>query len=190
MVRGTPQRTLVGHALSHHGFVTAAEARDLGIDPVRLRQMVRRGSFERVSRGVYRFTRAPGTRFDEYAAAALWPLQGARGVLSHETALDLHELCDVNPGRIDLTVPRAYRIGAREIPERYRLHRRDLDPGEQTDLEGIPIVTPVRAILDAVELALRPTLVRQAIETLRRRDELGARDEERLFAALHDRRGG
>jgi hypothetical protein len=29
-------------------------------------------------------------------------------VLSHETALDLYELCDVNPAGIDVTVPRSY----------------------------------------------------------------------------------
>jgi predicted transcriptional regulator of viral defense system len=38
--------------------------------------------------------------------AALWP--AGRGVLSHDTALELHELCDVNPEKIHLTVPADY----------------------------------------------------------------------------------
>ena len=39
--------------------------------------------------------------------AVLWT--GRRGALSHETALDLFELSDVNPSAIHLTVPRAFR---------------------------------------------------------------------------------
>ena len=33
-----------------------------------------------------------------------------RGVLSHDTALDLYELCDINPARIHITIPTAYRL--------------------------------------------------------------------------------
>lgn len=31
-----------------------------------------------------------------------------RGVLSHDTALDLHELCDINPAKVHLTLPPDY----------------------------------------------------------------------------------
>jgi predicted transcriptional regulator of viral defense system len=187
MSRGQPQKALVERALTQHGFITVDDADQLGVDPVRLRQMARRGTFERISRAVYRFTGAPGTRLDDYVAASLWPRQGARGVLSHETALDVLELCDVNPAHIDITVPRRYRLGGRAVPPRYRLHRRELAPAEQTDYEGIPIVTPTRAILDGIELGLRVGLIRQAIDALRGRQELGPRDEGRLFAALEAR---
>jgi predicted transcriptional regulator of viral defense system len=33
-----------------------------------------------------------------------------RGTLSHDTALDLHELCDINPAQIHITIPTAYRL--------------------------------------------------------------------------------
>ena len=56
--------------------------------------------------------------------AALWPGRGMRGVLSHETALDLYALSDVNPARIDITLPRAYRI-RRDVPAAYRVHHED-----------------------------------------------------------------
>ncbi|MEW6583768.1 MAG: type IV toxin-antitoxin system AbiEi family antitoxin domain-containing protein [Actinomycetota bacterium] len=187
MTRRSPQEDLLAVALERHGFVTAQDARALDIDPVRLRQMARRGVVVRVSRGVYRFAMVPATRFDDYAAASLWPV-GVQGVLSHETALDLHELCDVNPAYIDVTVPRSHRVRSRTVPPRYRMHQRDLAPGEVTHFERMPIVTPVRAVLDGVETGLRTDLVRQAIDTLRRRRELAGRDEERIFAALYARR--
>ncbi|HWK28677.1 MAG TPA: hypothetical protein VNS09_19090 [Solirubrobacter sp.] len=50
------------------------------------------------------------------------------------------------------------------MPARYRLHRRDLADEEVTWLQGVPIVTPARAIADGIELGLRPTLIDQAID--------------------------
>jgi hypothetical protein len=77
--------------------------------------------------------------------ATLWPGRGVRGVLSDETALELYGLSDVNPAKIDVTVPRAHRI-RRKIPSAYRIHHEDLPGRDVTLFEGIPIVTPARAI--------------------------------------------
>jgi predicted transcriptional regulator of viral defense system len=63
------------------------------------------------------------------------------GVLSHATALDLHELCDINPSRIDLTVPTG-------------LHRETLADSDLTWHEGLMIVTEDRAIRGAIELGV------------------------------------
>jgi predicted transcriptional regulator of viral defense system len=68
----------------------------------------------------------------------LWPL-GVQGVLSHATALDLHGLCDINPTRIDVTVPRGFRT-TRTPPQVLRLHREPLDERDVTWHEGLPIV--------------------------------------------------
>ena len=67
----------------------------------------------------------PVTGLDQYMEATLWPRGGA--VLSHDTALDLHELCDVNPAKVHVTVPVAARI-RRQAPPAYAVHVRDLDP--------------------------------------------------------------
>lgn len=91
-------------------------------------------------------------------------MPAGRGVLSHETASDLHELCDVDPNHIDVTVPMGYRTH-REVPAAYRLHARDLQTGEIASVQGVPVVTPERAITDGIASGLRPTLIEQAIET-------------------------
>jgi predicted transcriptional regulator of viral defense system len=91
-----------------------------------------------------------------------------RGVLSHDTALDLHELCDVNPVQIHITIPTAYRL-QKPVPKLYDLHQRDLDEDEKTRYEGIAVVTPQRAILDGIESGLRTDLLRQAIDSARHR---------------------
>jgi predicted transcriptional regulator of viral defense system len=167
---GMPGRVhdiLLERAFDQYGFVTSEDARDLGVDQQRLVDMERRGTLERVARGLYRFKAIPHAGRDQLMEAVLWPRR-AQGVLSHDTALELHDLCDVNPAEIHITVPRRYRIN-REIPATYAIHRRDLAAEDRTLLEGLPTVTPRRAIRDAIEAHLDPKLVEQAIDTVRRR---------------------
>lgn len=158
---------LFERALDQHGLVTSEDARDLGIDQRRLVEMERRGTLERVARGLYRFNAIPHTANDQLMEAVLWPRR-ARGVLTHDTALDLHDLCDINPDKIHITVPRRYRI-IRELPPAYKVHHRDLPAEDRTLIEGLPTVKPRRAILDAIETGIDPKLVEQALDTVRRR---------------------
>ncbi|HUZ43781.1 MAG TPA: hypothetical protein VMU63_05200 [Acidimicrobiales bacterium] len=79
-------------------------------------------------------------------AAVLWA--GRRGFVSHESALDLHELCDVNPRFVHLTVPSPCRP-RRRGGELYRIHHERLEPKEMTSVEGIPVVTATAAIRQA-----------------------------------------
>lgn len=157
------------------GYLTPEDARAVGVDPLRLQDLTRRGLAERVAHGVYRIALVPRTTLDQYMEATLWP-QGVEGVLCHETALDLHELCDVNPAKIHLTLPAHHRV-RRAVPKVYVLHHRDLEDADVALHEGIPIVTPYRAILDGIEARLGPRLLDQAIETaaargLLRREQL------------------
>ena len=109
-----------------------------------------------------------------------------RGTLSHDTALDLHELCDINPAQIHITIPTAYRL-QKVVPKLYRIHRDDLEKGERTFYEGIPIVTPHRAIADEIETGVRADLLRQAIDTARRRGQVCGPQLRRLRRMLATR---
>jgi len=159
-------------ANDNYGYVTAAAARDAGVSAVRLGQMGRRGQLERVAQGLYRVPTHPRTALDPYMEAALWPRGG--GVLSHATALDLLDLCDVNPAKIHITVPATYRNRRRNTPHTYALHRRDLNPHDVAKHEGIPVVTPYQAILDGIEESLGPALIAQAIDTAKKRGLVSA----------------
>lgn len=172
-------------ATSQYGFITADDARAHGVDPAQLRVMHHRGLLERVAHGVYRFPLVPTTPIDQYMEAVLWPRTLA--FLSHETALDLHDLCDVNPARIHVTVAAGYRL-RRNVPAAYELHRRDLDAEDVTRHEGIPIVKVHRAILDGIEGNLGGHLIEQAIQTARRRG-LVAPAELRVLTRVRRQRG-
>jgi predicted transcriptional regulator of viral defense system len=152
------------------GYLTAAQATPAGIERAALSRMVNTGQLTRVSQGVYRLVHFPTSRFDQYIEATLWPI-GVQATLSHETALDLYELSDVNPARIHVSIPKRHRI-RREVPKTYVIHRQDLSPNEVTVFEGIPITTPRRTILDCHQSHLGPALLRQAIANGRARGVL------------------
>lgn len=169
-------------AAGQYGYLTVDDAHELGVPVTRLNTMAARGTLERVSRGVYRFPLFPAGPLDQYFEMTLWPRTG--GVISHATALDLHGLCDVNPALIDVTVRPGGRI-TRELPPLMRLHRRTLDGDDVTWHEGIPIVTPKRAILDGIEQHLGSELIDQAIDTAKARGVLRRRDMAEINDARH-----
>ncbi len=170
---------LLERAQQQYGYLTPGDARELDIDPTQLRLMVARHTLEHLGHGLYRMPPVPSTPLDAYMEAILWT--GRRGVLSHETALDLHELCEVNPSAIHVTVPSGFRT-RKVVPEIYRLHRFDLDPVEVGWHEGILIVTPERAILGGIEQALGRQLIDQAIDTARVRGLITKPAAKRLAA--------
>jgi predicted transcriptional regulator of viral defense system len=170
---------LLHHAQQQYGYLTPDDARELGIDPTQLRLMAARNTLEHLGHGLYRMPLVPATQLDAYMEAVLWT--GRRGVLSHETALDLLELCDVNPSAIHLTVPSGFRT-RKAFPGIYRLHRLDLDPAEIGWYEGIPAVTTERAILGGIEQALGWQLIDQAIATARARGLITKPAAKRLAA--------
>jgi predicted transcriptional regulator of viral defense system len=175
-------------ANEQYGFLTPEDARELGIDPINLVRMFQRGHLERRSTGVYRMRLTPPSPLDVYMEATLWPGRGVRGVLSGETALELYELSDVNPAKIEITVPRAHRI-RREVPATYRVHHEDLPESDVTSFEGIPIVTPARAIRQAHASHVGPALVGQAIDHGERNGRLTRRKADELRRELGVTRG-
>lgn len=169
--------SLVELASDHHGYVTTLQVREAGVDPTQLRQLAGRGRLEHVARGVYRVPVLPRSEHDDLAFAIAWAR--GRAVLSHESALVLHGLSDVNPSVVHLTAP----------PDNYpraqgggpvRIHRRDLPPGDITVVDGLPVTTAVRTIVDCEELGTDPAQLRLAIRQARRSGELSALQAEGL----------
>lgn len=161
---------LYGIAEDQAGYFTAGQARAAGLHQVRLVQLAQQGDIERISRGVYRFTRFPVSQLGHYMEAVLWP-QVRRpevvGVISHQTALSIHELSDVNPARIHLTLPTNVRL-RREVPKVLVIHYADLSRDDVERVEGVPVTTPTRSIRDAHASHLGNDIVAQAIADGRR----------------------
>jgi predicted transcriptional regulator of viral defense system len=172
---------LVELAAEQHGYVTTRDARDIGVDPVQLRLLAARGRLERAGRGVYRVPVLPRGEHDDLAAAVSWTL--GRGVISHESALALHALADVNPSRIHLTVPRDNHPRAAG-GELYRLHRRDLQATDITSVDDIRVTTIARTIKDCMKTGTDPYQLRAAIERAEAEGTLRRAPAAELRAAL------
>lgn len=149
-------------ALDQHGFVTTAQALESGVSDASLAMMVRRDRLERVAHGVYRVSQVPVTQDEPFMLAVLWT-GVPEACLSHETALAVRELSDINPTAIHVTVTRRRRI-QRAGGEGYVLHREDLAPDQMTWWHQIPIVTIAVAISQCITSGVPTYLVRQAIE--------------------------
>ncbi len=169
-------------AADRFGLVTLADTRAVGYRDSSVAQMARRGRLERVSQGVYRIPFMPGGQLGPYMEAALWPV-GVRGVLSHETALDLWEVGDINPAKIHITVPGTHRT-QREVPATYIVHREDLDAGEISEIEGVPVVMLERAIRDCATDGVGLDLIEQAVRNGRDRGLLTAEQAAALTTDL------
>ncbi|MDP9094404.1 MAG: type IV toxin-antitoxin system AbiEi family antitoxin domain-containing protein [Actinomycetota bacterium] len=156
---------VVERAAVQHGYVTTRDARDLEIDPTQLRLMAARGRLERAGRGVYRVPVLPRGEHDDLAAAVAWA--AGRGVVSHESALQLHGLADVNPSRIHLSVPRDNHPRAAG-GELYRTHRRELASSEVTQVDSLPVTTVARTIRDCLATGTDPYQLRQAVDQAKR----------------------
>jgi len=179
-VPGRVYDELLDIAFDQYGYVSSRDARAAGVDPRRLVEMERRGTLERVAHGLYRFPAVPTSDLDQLMEATMWPR--GQGVVSHDSALDVYDLCDVSPRRIHVTVPMSFRLW-RTPPRAFVVHRRDLNERDIGRHEGIAIVSPFQAIRDGIEEHLGDHLLDQAIEAGRRRGMLSRQQLDELRAA-------
>lgn len=170
---------LLSVAGDHGGYLTVGQAAQAGVGAAILRKYAAKGRLLRCAQGLYRLASFPHTAMDEYHRAALWP--AGRGVISHESALLLWDLADVNPRRIHVTAPyRPRRKGA----EPYRLWVRDLARTEIDEVQGVPVVTPAVAIRDVAHSGTDPRMVQQAIARALRRELIDQQQADDLHATL------
>ncbi len=166
-----------------HGYITTRQATDAGIPPVELRKLAQRGRLDHPAHGVYRVAAFPRHASDDLMEATLWA--DGRGVISHESALALWDLADVNPRVVHVSVPPPYRPRKRG-GDLYRIWVQHLDPSEIDHVDGIPTTTPERAIVDAAHHGLQRRFVEQAIVTARNRQLFGRDTEMRIRKRLAD----
>lgn len=172
-------------AVEQYGYVTIRGAKELGIDENAVRMIAARGGLERAGHGVYRFPQLPTTAHDPYMLAVLWG--GDQVCLSHDTALAVYEVCDINPDRIHLTVPTARRI-RRRGGELYEVHHQDLTADQVGWWQAIPTVTLPTAIAQGIDSGVPAYLLRQALGTGRGTGDITADQAVELTARLEQHR--
>lgn len=141
-------RSLFSRALEQGGYFTAKQAREAGYDYPHLDYHVSTGNFARVEHGLYRMTSLPPSEHDDLVRLTLWSRNRKdepQAVVSHQSALILHELSELLPTEIHLTVPPTFR---KDPLAGCVLHKARCEPKDTEERTGFRVTTPLRTLLD------------------------------------------
>jgi predicted transcriptional regulator of viral defense system len=141
-------------AAGQWGLFTTSQARREDVSAQTLARLTDAGHLERVRHGVYRITGSPPSPWARLQAAWL-ALQPALSVaerlrlsdvevVSHRSATQLHRLGDLDADRLEFTTPVRRQTRDRDV----RLHRGTIPPEDRTVVDGLPVTTPLRTIID------------------------------------------
>ena len=136
-------------ATTQGGYFTARQADEAGYGNRHLDYHTGAGNFERVGRGLYRLPTIPLDEHDELIRLNLWSRDGCdqpQAVASHDTALAFHQLSDVLPVQLHLTVPPSFRKASPS--DMVVLHRAVLAPDDVQEAAGFRVTSPGRTLLD------------------------------------------
>ncbi len=154
-------RTLTEVAATQGGYFTAKQAEKAGYDAQHLSYHLSAGNFERVGHGLYRIPTLPLAEHDDLLRLWLWSRghdDQPRAVISHQTALAMHELAEFIPTEIHLTVPPGFR---KKSPDGCTLHKGKVDSSETQPFDALPVTTPLRTMQD---LARDPSIPAEQFE--------------------------
>ena len=148
--KNNPFAALMTIAQDQQGYFTTKQAIEAGYADNTHPYHVKAGNWERVWRGIYRMAHLPAPEDGEMMVWLLWSRgrdEKPLAAMSHETALSLFEMGDFNPAKIHMTVPPTFRRNSR-FPKSVMLHRANLAAGEVTQLRGMAVCRPLRALCD------------------------------------------
>lgn len=161
---------LFGFAVGQDGHFTTKQAAVAGYSPQLLVKYLKNGRVIRVRRGVYRIVHFPASDHEDLTTIWLWSEQ--KGVLSHETALMLHDLSDVLPRKAHLTLPATWAKRRLRVPKGVVIYHDDVPKKERVQLGAIAVTNVRRTLLDCagshvslefIEVALRQARARGVI---------------------------
>ncbi|KAF3362766.1 Uncharacterized protein PHSC3_000625 [Chlamydiales bacterium STE3] len=148
------------------GYFTAGQAKECGYYDSHFQRYLFDGEWIKIGRGLYRLARYPLSDRPDLIEWSLWSRNKKgeiQGVWSHETALDLYELCDIMPVKLHLTVPHNFRKSI-SIPSVLKLYHTGLEEKDWTEQQGYRVTTPIKTLLDLTETRqISNDLLKQAI---------------------------
>lgn len=136
------RRAINAIAMRQAGYFTARQARDAGYSYQAQKYHVDCGNWMRIDRGLFRLPDWPTAESDRFVLWRLW--SGDRAVVSHESALTVHDIGDVNPAKVHLTVPPNFRA---EDPA-VILHKASPPPSDVEEHPEFRVTTVERTLLD------------------------------------------
>lgn len=154
-------------AVGQEGQFTTQQAAEAGYSPQLLLKYLKNGRVTRVRRGVYRIVHFPAGDHEDLATIWLWSEKAS--VFSHETALKLHNLSDVLPRKINLTLPMNWIKRRLRVPKGVVVHHGDVPAKDRVEVGPVPVTNVKRTFLDCIDAQVSPELVDVAIRQARAR---------------------
>ncbi|MDX9723262.1 MAG: type IV toxin-antitoxin system AbiEi family antitoxin domain-containing protein [Myxococcota bacterium] len=148
-------------AVAQDGLFTTRQAAEAGYSPQLIAHHLRAGRMLRVRRGVYRLVHFPAGDQEDLTVVWLWSEQ--EGVFSHQTALALHDLSDILPAQVHLTLPEKWRTRRLRVPDGVLLHYGNVAEKERRWFGPVPATAPLRTLEDCAAEQLPPELLRGAV---------------------------
>jgi predicted transcriptional regulator of viral defense system len=159
-------RQLFELAEQQQGFFTTKQAKAAGFAENTHPYHVHVGNWIRERRGIYRLALFPAADRPDLVLWALWSRnrnEDVEGVYSHQTALSLYDLSDLNPAKLHMTVPTDFRRNS-DIPGILALHHADVPNSDVQAAQGFKFTRPLRTILDLIEAGtVEQRFIRQAL---------------------------
>jgi predicted transcriptional regulator of viral defense system len=159
-------RRLFDLAEQQQGFFTTKQAKAAGFAENTHPYHVQAGNWIREHRGIYRLALFPAADRPDLVLWSLWSRnrkEEIEGIYSHQTALSLYDLSDLNPAKLHMTVPENFRRNS-DVPGIVALHYRDLPKSDIQIGPGYKYTRPLRTILDLIEAGtVERTFIRQAL---------------------------
>jgi hypothetical protein len=149
-------------AQHHEGYFTRVDARSAGASDAVFDALVSEHKIAEAASDVFHLNHV--ARSDHEQHVSVWLQTDRQGVLSHETALLLHELSDILPQRLHITVPPGFDPGARQFDPTVELLRGDVADDEKCWLGPVPYTSALRTLRDCIAIGVSPDLIEQAIE--------------------------
>jgi predicted transcriptional regulator of viral defense system len=143
------------------GYFTTKDAEGCKVSSPLLRQNVQSGAVLWIRRGVYRFPSFPPHPQEDLVVFWLWAAR--ESVFSHESALSLHELSDVLPNVVVMTVPPSWATRRRKVPVGVELHVASLETADVMWVGAVPVTHPLRTVVDCERAGVSPELVEVAV---------------------------
>lgn len=174
------ERNIRNIASRQQGYFTTRQALEVGYSYATQHYQTTSANWIREQRGIYRFADYPRADRPDLVLWSLWSSNRKgkpQGVYSHETALSIHDLSDVMPAHLHMTVPPSFRKSTK-IPKVLVIHRAILTATDIQEMDGYSVTRPLRTIIDvsSLETASADILeqaIRQALQRgLVKRDDL------------------
>jgi predicted transcriptional regulator of viral defense system len=152
------------HALAYRqaGYFTASQAVDAGFSHQAQKYHADTGNWLRVERGIFRLRNWPASVEDALVLWTLWSRH--RGVVSHSSALAVHDLGMLDPGTLTLTVPPGFRARTPAVHTFIGV----LPKEDVEEREGFRVTTPLRTLLDVAATERQDAVNDAVIEALGR----------------------